>query len=72
MISSDPSRMYAALRCIEAELENKKPSIKVIRKIIAEAGRELRPTKRAGGRAYAAPCGCVEGKVICLRHACHA
>ena len=50
IFSTDSSRMYAALRCIEAELENKKPSIKVIRKIIAEAGRELRPTKRAGGR----------------------
>ena len=28
--------------------------------------------ERAGGWAYAAPCGCVEGKVICLRHAGHA
>lgn len=47
MFSTDPSRMYAALRCIEVELEKPRPSIKRIRGIMAEAGRELRPTKYA-------------------------
>jgi len=47
MFSLDPSRMYAALRCIESELEKPRPSIKRIREIMAEAGRELRPTTGA-------------------------
>ena len=45
--STDSSRMYAALRCIETELDKPRPSIKRIREIVAEAGRELRPTPRA-------------------------
>jgi hypothetical protein len=56
MISNEPSRMYAALRCIEGELEKEKPSIAAIRAIILEAGRELRPTQRA----VDLPCCCAE------------
>lgn len=53
MISNEPSRMYAALRCIESELAKEKPSIAAIRAIILEAGRELRPTKYALDGGYA-------------------
>ncbi len=41
--STDRSRMYAALRCIEEELAKPKPSMKRIREIMKEAGRELKP-----------------------------
>ena len=48
MIINDPSRMYAALRCIESELAKENPSIASIRAIVLEAGRELcQPTPRA-------------------------
>ena len=45
--STDSSRMYAALRCIETELAKSRPSVKRLREIVVEAGRELRPTTGA-------------------------
>ena len=59
MISNEPSRMYAALRCIEGELAKENPSIAAIRAIMLEAGRELRPTKYALDGA----CACREPKL---------
>ena len=56
MFSNDPSRMYAALRCIESELSKENPSIAAIRAIMLEAGRELRPTKYAPDLLPAAAC----------------
>ena len=67
MIVNDQSRMYAALRCIESELEKEKPSIAAIRAIILEAGRELRPTKRAVDR-LAAWAGGVNFIQFCLAY----
>lgn len=55
MFSLDPSRMYAALRCIESELEKPRPSMKRIREIMAEASRELRPTTGAVDGAIVYP-----------------
>jgi len=67
MIVNDPSRMYAALRCIEEELAKEKPNIAAIRAIVLEASRELRPTMLAPDKGQAvvnssnsvgsAPCG---------------
>jgi len=63
MIVNDPSRMYAALRCVESELAKEKPSIAAIRAIVLEAGRELRPTKLAlDGRKRGAKSKSVSGK----------
>ena len=53
MIVNDPSRMYAALRCIESEFAKEVPSIVNIRAIVLEASRELRPTQRAADGACA-------------------
>ena len=41
MFQPDPSRMYAALRCIEMELVRPRSSIKRIREIMFELSREL-------------------------------
>jgi len=48
MFSAEKSRMYAALRCIELELETKNSTdvkIKRIKEIMVEAGRELCPNE---------------------------
>ena len=50
-MSQSPSRMYAALRCIEKELLRPKPSIRKIRSIMAEVRREHKSVE------VAAPCG---------------
>lgn len=72
MIINEPSRMYAALRCIESELEKEKPSIAAIRAIILEAGRELRPTPHALDVAlwWRCQCGWANDESIKLCNAC--
>ena len=65
MVVNEPSRMYAALRCIESELAKEKPSIAAIRAIILEAGRELRPTPHALDAATpCAECGALKGHFV--------
>lgn len=59
MFSTEYSRMYAALRCIETELKESRPSMNRIRTIMKEASRVLGgPSPHAPVKAWTCPdCG---------------